>query len=74
MHDPAAVVRLFSQLQQTSDGEAGFGFGCDLLGLGAAQTQSVFTRQNEADSLVVDTRQRAGIDGEADFATWPCVP
>ena len=74
MHDPAAAVRQFSQLQQTSDGEAGFGFGCGLLGLGATQTQSVFAGQDGADSFAVDARQRAGIDGEADFATWPCVP
>ncbi len=59
---------LFRQIQRTGDGEGGFGFGRSVLGLGAAQAQSVFAGQDGAFALVAYARQRAGIDGEGDLA------
>src|SRR5271157_3507012 len=59
---------LFWQVQRACDGEGGFGFGFGVLGLGAADGEGVFAGEDLAVALVVNTGERAGIEGDGDFA------
>ena len=68
---PLFFAGLFGQGLRAGDGEGGVGFGCRVLGLGCAESEGVRAGKNGAVALIVDARQRAGIEGDGDFFALP---
>ena len=63
--------RLLAEGLGAGHGEGGLGFGFGFVGLGAGEGEGVLAGEDGAVTLVVDARERAGIDFEGDRYMGP---